>query len=255
MVVPRVRSIRWHSFSLTDRGLSRRRNEDAVLELPEARLYAVADGMGGHRAGDVASRLAVDTLAACFERPPSPRIRAPALTGRLLEAFDRANGAILDHASANPSCNGMGTTLTAVAPLASDPQCVIAHVGDSRAYRLRAGDLQQLTRDHTWVQQQVDTGMLTPVEARHHRLSSVLHRVLGTTAVGPADTLVVDTEPGDLLLLCSDGLTNMLDDAALLRLLSAGQPLDVLGRRLVDAANEQGGLDNITVLLLRAEPA
>jgi PPM family protein phosphatase len=253
MVVPRVHSMRWHSFSLTDRGRSRRRNEDAVLELPDTRLYAVADGMGGHRAGDVASRLAVDTLASCFERPPSPRIRAAALTGRLLDAFDRANANILNHASANPSCVGMGTTLTAVVPLARDPQCVIAHVGDSRAYRLRAGELRQLTRDHTWVQQQVDAGMLTLVEARHHRLSSVLHRVLGTTAVGPADTLVVDAEPDDLLLLCSDGLTNMLDDATLLQLLSTGEPLDVLARSLVAEANERGGLDNITVLLLRAE--
>jgi PPM family protein phosphatase len=255
MVVPIGQQMRWHSCALTDRGRRRRRNEDAVLELPESRLYAVADGMGGHRAGDVASRLAVDALAASFARAPSPRIRAGALTRRLLDAFDRANDTILAHAAAQPECTGMGTTLTALSPLPVRPQCVIAHVGDSRAYRLRRGELQQLTNDHTWVQQQVDAGMLTPVEARHHRLSSVLHRVLGTSAVGPADSFVVDAAPGDMFLLCSDGLTTMLDDEAVRQLLSRDAPLDTLARSLVDRANELGGQDNITVLLLQAEAA
>lgn len=252
MVVPPGHSVRWQSFGLTDRGRRRRRNEDAFLDLPECRLYGVADGMGGHRAGDVASRIAIAALRASFPRAPSPRIGAAALTRRLLAAFERANSDVLAHAAAHPECGGMGTTLTALAPLAGAAQCVIAHVGDSRAYRLRAGELTQLTHDHTWVQQQVDAGMLTPVEARHHRLSSVLHRVLGTTAVGPADTLVVDASPGDLFLLCTDGLTNMLDDAAVHRLLSRDLPLDALVRGLVDAANDLGGHDNITVLLVRA---
>jgi serine/threonine protein phosphatase PrpC len=255
MVVPLGQSMRWHSYALTDRGRRRRRNEDAALDLPESRIYAVADGMGGHSAGDVASRLATEALADCFPQAPSPRIRAAALTRRLLTAFDKANSAILEHAAAEPACLGMGTTLTALSPLVSEPLCVIAHVGDSRAYRLRAGALRQLTHDHTWVQQQVEAGMLTAVEARHHRLSSVLYRVLGTTAVGPADSFVTDAEPGDLFLLCSDGLTGMLDDETVTRLLLRDMPLDAVARSLVDAANEVGGHDNITVLLLRAEAA
>jgi PPM family protein phosphatase len=255
MVVPLGHSIRWQSFGLTDRGRRRRRNEDAYLDLPESRIYAVADGMGGHRAGDVASQLAIAALHASFPRAPAPRIRAAALARRLLAAFEQANSAVLAHAAEHPECGGMGTTLTTLSPLKSEAQCVIAHVGDSRAYRLRTEELVQLTHDHTWVQQQVDAGMLTPVEARHHRLSSVLHRVLGTTMVGPADTLVVDAEPGDLFLLCSDGLTTMLDDAAVRRLLLRDLPLDALARDLVDAANELGGQDNITVLLVRAESA
>jgi PPM family protein phosphatase len=244
--------MRWQSCALTDRGRVRRRNEDAYLVLPESRLYAVADGMGGHAAGDVASRTAVNVLAESFARVPSRRIMHGAMTRRLLDAFAAANAAILSHALTQPQCAGMGTTLTAVAPLDAAAQCVVAHVGDSRLYRLRAGELHQVTRDHTWVQQQVEAGILTPAEARHHPLSSLLNRVLGTQEVGPADSMVFDTLPGDLLLLCSDGLTGMIDDAELATLLQRPLPLEQHARELVEAANAGGGTDNITVLLLRA---
>lgn len=240
----------WFASGLTHRGLRRGRNEDALLVRPASRLYAVADGMGGHAAGDVASRLAVDILGAAFARAPSRRILAPALTTRLLAAFDAANAAILSHSSRNPDCAGMGTTLTALCPLVAVPQCVIAHVGDSRAYRMRAGELSQLTHDHTWVQQQVDAGMLTPPQARHHPLSSVLNRVLGTAAVGPADTMVVDAAPGDLFLLCSDGLTTMVDDRDLRTLLLRDVTLEQHAHELIEAANLRGGDDNISVVLL-----
>jgi PPM family protein phosphatase len=250
--------MRWQSCGLTHRGLRRRRNEDALLVKPAARIYAVADGMGGHAAGDVASRLAAAVLDAAFPRAPSPRIHAATLARRLIDVFAEANRAILQHAALDTSCAGMGTTLTAVSPLAAAPQCVIAHVGDSRAYRLRRGRLQQLTRDHTWVQQQVDAGMLTPVQARSHPMSSVLHRVLGTPAEGPADTLVADAEAGDLFLICSDGLTNMIDDANLAALLArypAATDLERLGHELIEAANLRGGHDNITAVLLAADRA
>lgn len=250
--------VNWRSSGFTHRGLRRRRNEDALLVRPTARLYAVADGMGGHAAGDVASRLATDVLADAFVRPPSPRIGAATLARRLIDVFDRANRAILEHAATEPSCAGMGTTLTALAPLSAAPQCVIAHVGDSRAYRMRAGVLEQLTRDHTWVQQQVDAGMLTPLQARHHPMSSVLHRVLGTPAEGPADTLVVDVQPGDVFMLCSDGLTNMVDDdgiAAILSRCPVEPELDGVARDLIETANLAGGHDNITVVLAAAEAA
>lgn len=245
----------WHSSSLTHRGLRRERNEDALLVRPAARLYAVADGMGGHAAGDVASSLAVEVLAAAFPRAPSRRILAPALMKRLLAAFDGVNDAILRHSSRDRACAGMGTTLTAFCPLAASRQCVIAHVGDSRAYRLRAGELVQLTQDHTWVQQQVDAGMLTPLQARHHPLSSVLNRVLGTAAVGPADTTVVDAAPGDLFLLCSDGLTTMIEDGDLRTLLLRDVSLAQHAHDLVEAANLRGGHDNVSVVLLAPERA
>ncbi|CAN5667005.1 N/A [soil metagenome] len=245
--------MRWHSHALTDLGLRRRRNEDAFLLRPQERIYAVADGMGGHAAGDVASRIAVETLKSAFARAPSPRIRRASLTHRLLKAFEAANAAILAHAAENRECVGMGTTLTAFAPLSNVDQAVIAHVGDSRAYRMRAGELKQLTHDHTWVQQQVDAGMLTARAARHHRFSSVLNRVLGTAAVGPADTFIVNTAPGDLFLLCSDGLTTGMDDEDLHPLLNRDLTIEQHAQELVEAANRRGGADNITVLLLRPE--
>ena len=252
MVVPghAAALMSWSSAGLTDRGRRRPRNEDSMLLRPGARIYAVADGMGGHAAGNVASRTAVDVLASAFVRPPSPRIRAATLSRRLLDVFDTANRAILDHAAAHRECAGMGTTLTAFAPLAGSTQCVMAHIGDSRAYRLRAGSLTQLTRDHTWVQQQLDAGMLTPAQARHHPLASVLSRVLGTDAVGPADTLVADAAPGDVFLLCSDGLTTMLDDVDISAILDRAQPLEQRARDLIDAANQRGGVDNSTVVLI-----
>ena len=248
--VPAAARMNWSSAGLTDGGRRRARNEDAFLVRPQARVYGVADGMGGHAAGNVASRIAIDVLGDAFQRAPSPRIRGATLARRMLGVFDDANRAILDHAAAHRECAGMGTTLTALAPLTRAPQCVIAHVGDSRAYRLRNGALTQLTRDHTWVQQQVDAGMLTSADARHHPLASVLSRVLGTAAVGPADTLVVDAEPGDVFLLCSDGLTTMLDDPDLHPLLATAAPLEDRARSLIDAANHRGGFDNITVVLL-----
>jgi PPM family protein phosphatase len=256
MVVPDAgRTLHWRAHGLTDRGLKRPRNEDALLVAPTARILAVADGMGGHAAGNVASRIAVETLAGAFPKAPSPRILAATLGRRLQDVFAAANLAILGHAAAHRGCRGMGTTMTALAPLAATAECVIAHVGDSRAYRLRAGELVRLTHDHTWVQQQVDAGILTPAAARGHRLSSMLTRVLGTELTGPADVVVADAVPGDIFLLCSDGLTNMVEDSDLRLLLGAELPLDALAAELVAEANRRGGADNITVLLAAPEPA
>jgi serine/threonine protein phosphatase PrpC len=245
----------WRASALSDRGRVRRRNEDSFLIAPRARLLAVADGMGGHAAGDVASRIAIQTLEAAFARAPSPRIRAPALARRLLAAFNAANESILQHARLHRETSGMGTTLTTLMPLQTSTQAVIAHIGDSRAYRLRGGALVQLTRDHTWVQQQVEAGILSAVEARQHRLASVLSRVLGTEAMGPADTFIIDIEPGDRYLLCSDGLTNMLEDADLEAMLARAEPLDDIARQLIHAANLRGGHDNITAVLAETEAA
>jgi protein phosphatase len=245
--------VNWNSAGLTDRGRRRPRNEDSLLVRPASRIYAVADGMGGHAAGNVASRTAIDVLVRAFLRAPSPRIRAATLSRRMLGVFDDANRAILEHAATHRECAGMGTTLTAFSPLAGTAQCVIAHVGDSRAYRLRAGELTQLTRDHTWVQQQVEAGMLTPDQARHHPLASVLSRVLGTDSVGPADTLVADAAPGDVFLLCSDGLANMLEDRENHDTVARHPSLDEVPKHLNDLANERGVDDNISVIGVRRQ--
>jgi protein phosphatase len=246
-------SLHWRAYGLTDRGLHRWRNEDALLLAPARRLFAVADGLGGHAAGDVASRVAVASLAASFPRPPSWRIGARTLGRRLEAAFHTAHKAILDHAAADPACAGMGTTLTALAPLAAAPACVIAHIGDSRAYRLRGAELRQLTRDHTRVRHLVDAGMLTPRQARHHARASVLTRALGMDSTPQVDTFAMDAAPGDIFLLCSDGLTTMLEDADIARLLATDAPLEARCKALVAEANRRGGTDNITVVLATAE--
>ncbi len=248
----------WESAAATDRGRVRRRNEDTVLARPDRRLFAVADGMGGLAAGNVASALAIATLDAEFPRPPSPRIGAPAVGSRLKTGFGLANEAILSRAQLRRSEAGMGTTLTALVTLRSSPACVIAHVGDSRAYRYRpepadgGNAFVQLTQDHTWVQQQVIAGALTPDEARVHPWSSILSRVLGMEQPGTADIVVAPTEPGDTFLLCSDGLTGMIADDEIADIIRHSTDLTDAAARLIGAANTNGGRDNISVVLLRA---
>jgi serine/threonine protein phosphatase PrpC len=233
----------------TDTGRVRARNEDALLQRPERGLFAVADGMGGHAAGDIASRIAVDILDE----------HTVELEGDVAEALRRAvragHDAIIRAAHADTALQGMGTTLTAlhVDPVTS--RCVIAHVGDSRAYRWAEGTLEQLTRDQTWVQEQVESGSLDAEQARHHPFSAML-----TCALGIEDTeldiqvVEPDAAPGSTFLLCSDGLVARLDDQELRSvLLDHNGDLEAAARALVDAANEAGGPDNITVALVRVE--
>ena len=232
---------------LTDQGRVRARNEDALLQRPERGLFAVADGMGGHAGGDVASRIAVDVLDEhLLAAGPEP---GPDEIGAAIRA---AHEAILRAARAESELEGMGTTLTAL--VAGARGCLIGHVGDSRAYCLRNGALEQLTRDQTWVQDQVDSGALTPEQARRHPFSAMITCALG---IGDVDLdvqiLHPRCEPGDLFLLCSDGLTARLDDGALADLLVGRDALDDAARALVDAANEAGGPDNITVALVRVD--
>jgi PPM family protein phosphatase len=238
---------------LTDRGSRRPRNEDALLIRSDVGLFAVADGMGGHAAGEVASGLAVamleQTLAPLLAHgaPPPDRLRRA-----LADAVHSANAAILQRAAANPAEFGMGTTFTALA-LFRRPGCVIAHAGDSRAYLLRAGELRQLTEDHTWVREQVRAGLLTPELARRHPHANVITRALGTAPELAVDTCREALAAGDVLLLCSDGLTLHLEDAELRGLLDRPLPVPRLADELVAAANRAGGLDNITAIVLRVE--
>lgn len=232
----------------TDVGRVRARNEDALLQQPLRGLAAVADGMGGHAAGDVASRIAVDIL------DDRTRDLGDDPAGALAEAIHAAHEAILKAALADSELQGMGTTLTALRVHEQDG-CVIAHVGDSRAYRWRGDTLEQLTRDQTWVQEQVEAGTLSEERARNHPFSSILTGALGIEGQDIEVQIVEpDCEPGDTFLLCSDGLIARLTDDEVLAVLRAhADDLDAAAHALIDAANEAGGPDNITVALVRAE--
>jgi serine/threonine protein phosphatase PrpC len=243
--------MRWESISVTDRGLIRPNNEDASLESVEHGVFAVADGMGGHAAGEVASRIAVEALREEAQAAASAGNPADVLT----RAFDAANSEIRRRGHQEPDKRGMGTTLT-VLHLVRDSadRGVIGHVGDSRAYRLRSGRMEQLTRDHTWVQERVDAGVLTPEQARTHPYSSILTRVLGTDDAVDADIVSVDSAPGDLFLLCSDGLSGMVPDADLENILAEHDDLSEIAHNLMAAACDNGGFDNITLVLVRTLP-
>jgi PPM family protein phosphatase len=231
------------SAGRTDPGRVRRRNEDAfVLDPP---LFAVADGMGGAQAGEVASRLA----AAAFREYHEADRLAP--DERLQAIIQEANRRIYDRARADSDVSGMGTTVTAA--LLTGGRLTLGHVGDSRAYRIRDGDLEQLTEDHSLVGDLMRSGRLTPEEADSHPQRSVITRALGTDPEVSIDTITVDAEPGDLFLLCSDGLTTMVTDEDILGILAAAPTLDDAARELVRAANTGGGEDNVTVVLFRVE--
>jgi serine/threonine protein phosphatase PrpC len=236
------------AFSATDIGLLRSGNEDSLFQ--GRTVFAVADGLGGHQAGEVASAAAVAALAADDGRDfPDPAEAA----GALAVAVREANRSIMEQAAANRDRWGMGTTLTAAA-VVDGRALQLAHVGDSRAYLLRGGELRQLTTDHTVVGELVRLGRLSRAQAAVHPERSVL-----TRAVGLDPDLQVDTpppfelDPGDQVLLCSDGLTEVVDEERIAALLAAAADGDDACRALVAAANDAGGPDNVTVVLLRVE--
>jgi serine/threonine protein phosphatase PrpC len=232
----------------TDVGRQRERNEDALVAL--RRVFAVADGMGGHRAGEVASATALEPLADLDAvDPDGPESAQEALVGAVLAA----NAAVVRRAQDEPDLEGMGTTLTAA--LVHDATAYVAHVGDSRAYLWRAGTLVQLTADHTLVQALVDQGRISVDQARVHHSRSVITRAIGVGAQVDVDLIAVPLEPGDRLLLCTDGLSGVVDDADMAAVLAAEPDGAAAAAALVDAANVAGGPDNITVLLVTATAA
>ena len=231
------------SAGRTDAGRVRRRNEDSfVLDPP---LFAVADGMGGAQAGEVASRLA----AAAFREYHDADRLEPA--ERVEAIIQEANRRIYERARTDSEASGMGTTVTAA--ILTNGRVSIGHVGDSRAYRVRSGELEQLTEDHSLVADLMRSGRLTPEEADAHPQRSVITRALGTDAEVDVDTVTVDVEPGDLFLLCSDGLTTMVPEEDILRIAQEADDLNEAARTLVRAANSGGGEDNITVVLFKVE--
>jgi serine/threonine protein phosphatase PrpC len=240
--------MRLSSFAGSDVGRARSGNEDSYF--CGRTVFAVADGLGGHQGGEVASAAAVAPLAALDGRElATPTEAAEALAA----AVQEANSAILERAAGDPSLWGMGTTMTAAA-ITADGHLQLAHVGDSRAYLLRDGALEQLTTDHTVVAELVRRGRLTPELAAVHPERSILTRAVGLDPRIPVDTPdPVDLRPGDQCLLCSDGLTETVADPTIAELLSASEDGDAACRSLIDAANEAGGPDNITVVLVRVD--
>jgi PPM family protein phosphatase len=239
-----------------DAGRARSNNEDAVAFDAEASLAVLADGMGGYNAGEVASQMA--TSFVCTElgrwlREASPQATDQDIRRAMDICVDNANRAIFNAANSNPQYAGMGTTL--VVAVFRQGHLLVGHVGDSRAYRLRGQRLLQLTRDHSLLQEQIDAGLISPEQA-----AFAANKNLVTRAVGVEDTVLLETHqhevhPGDRYLLCSDGLSDMLDDETIAQLMAGHERLPDVGRALIDAANDAGGKDNISVVLVQASGA
>jgi serine/threonine protein phosphatase PrpC len=233
----------------TDVGIVRSGNEDNYLMLADRGIFIVADGMGGHAAGEVASEMAVriTSLAIGSLRGLSDE----QASARLSTAIRSANEAIFERTLSEHDKRGMGTTATVLALLPR--RYLIGQVGDSRAYLLRNGRFQQLTKDHSYVQEQVDAGLLTPDQARVHPYSNVITRCVGASGDVVPDIYFGALEQGDVILLASDGLTGMLEDAQITRILtSEGGPQHWVDRMITEA-NRRGGLDNITAVVIRIE--
>jgi PPM family protein phosphatase len=229
-------------YAGTDTGRQRRANEDSLLA--RAPLFVVADGMGGAQAGEVASRLAVESFQAGLADASAPE-------EALAELTREANSRIHELSHSHAEQAGMGTTLTAI--YVGERDVSIAHVGDSRAYRFRGGELLRLTDDHSLVDELLRQGRLTPEEAVEHPQRSVITRALGPEGAVEVDTRSYSARDGDVYLLCSDGLTTMVSEDRLAELLGAHETLRDRGEGLIAAANEAGGRDNITVVLVRLE--
>jgi len=239
----------------------RTRNEDCLYVLPELGVALVADGMGGHPSGNVASRIAAEAAASVLrdelsggEGHPDPLTRMGVAMRR---SVAQAHRAIRAEGEREPDLEGMGTTLTAMAVDPETDAYVLGHVGDSRAYRFRAGSLTQLTRDDTWVQERIEANLLTPEQARRHPFGHLLTQCLGLDDTPTPSILQGEVAVGDAYLLCTDGLVGMLEDVQveqiLARELSAGAPAERLEpalQSLLDAANDAGGHDNITAVLV-----
>jgi PPM family protein phosphatase len=248
------------AYGLTDVGKKRKHNEDAYALDESEGLFIVADGMGGHAAGEVAAKITVETIG---EFIAATRQKEEATwpfkynhellfnSNRLAIAIEKANERVMSAVAAQPWLKGMGTTV--VAGLLNEKILSLAHVGDSRAYLYRGGELTRLTDDHSWVHEQVSAGILTEDEAKTHPLKNVVTRALGGGASVAPDLREMEFFPGDAFLFCSDGLTTMLSDEEIRDCVAVDEKknAEALCQDLVDLANEKGGVDNITVVFVR----
>jgi serine/threonine protein phosphatase PrpC len=242
------------SFGLSDRGMKRRTNEDSLLLDDSMGIYAVADGMGGHLGGEVASRMAVDTVREVLSGPGKFKSELEGVDevplGILKYAFELSGTRIFGKGDKEEDLKGMGTTMTALyIPPGSETGCV-AHVGDSRCYVVRDGIIRQVTDDHSWVGEQLRMGTLTPEQARTHSYRNVITRSIGFKEQTLVDAFGVEVWPGDAFMLCSDGLSNMLGDIEIQEIIIALAPEQAC-RELVKTANERGSPDNVTAVVVR----
>lgn len=239
------------AFGLSDVGRCRETNEDHYSCDASLGLFTVADGMGGHAAGEVASRLAVEAVVESFRRqaPTDPGLDPDRAPQELRSAVSEANRRIVESIQSNSERRGMGTTLVIL--LVLEDRAFIGHVGDSRAYLLRDGRLRRLTADHSWVYDQVRAGLLSDSDAHRHPLRNIVTRALGSSPQVTTDVAEEPVRAGDVFLLCSDGLTSMLQDDEIETSLSRnGNDPESACRKLIEAANSRGGEDNTTVVVV-----
>lgn len=233
----------------TDVGVVRSGNEDSFLLNCAGGLFIVADGMGGHAAGEVASEMAVQIVDK--ELGSLRGLTDAEAASRMRSAIRKANAAIFERTLAEHDKRGMGTTATVMVLFSR--RYLIGQVGDSRAYLLREGDLLQLTKDHSYVQEQVDAGLLTPEQARTHPYSNVITRCVGANEDVAPDIYFGNLERGDVVLIASDGLTGMLEDQQLATIMSGEENPETCVNKMIADANRRGGLDNITAIVIRVD--
>ncbi len=241
------------SFGKSDTGKARNNNEDSYLVDDSRRIYAVADGIGGHEGGEVASRIAVDTLDETFRGLLPSRLSATSVTDdpkffALIDAFTLANSKIRLYAARTAVLHGMGTTMTAL--FLWNQTAYLAHVGDSRAYRLRAGALTQVTADHTVVAEQVRAGQITTAQAQTSPYRHVITRALGIEPEILVERRKITVGRDDTFLLCTDGLTEMVEDGEIIRVLESYSP-EAAVDLFIALANDHGGVDNITAVVVK----
>lgn len=252
-VVASVGPLRWEFAALTDVGRVRLNNEDAVSVEPACGLTLLADGLGGYAGGEVASGMAIALLQARIGRwlTHAGSLAAVRAVQRTLQlGVEEANAAIFEAARANPQLQGMGTTL--VLAVFGGRRAIVGHIGDSRCYRLRSGTLELLTRDHSMLQEQIDAGLMTPDEATRSPHRNLITRALGIERAVQLEMHEHTAQEGDVFLLCSDGLSELVSPEQLFTLLIQSDNLDQKAALLVTAANDNGGRDNISVVLAKA---
>jgi protein phosphatase len=241
-------------FCALDTGRARSNNEDAVRVDERLALAVLADGMGGYNAGEVASAMAVDSICDDMARWLADT-RVPRgedeIRQALMASARHANRVVFEASQSRAEYAGMGTTL--VTALFNEDRVWIGHIGDSRAYRWRGGQLEQLSKDHSLLQEQIDAGLLTPEEAAYSMNRNLVTRAVGVEPEVELEVVGHDLRDGDVVMLCSDGLSDMLPDATIAQVMRAGDTLAMTGRALIEAANAAGGRDNISVVLVRAK--
>jgi len=252
--------VRIDAYGATDVGMKRRLNEDVYLIDEGLGVYLVADGMGGHAAGEVASRLAADEILRTLRDgsggldgtwPAHWNMARSATANLVVDSVLAGHEKVTEAVNRDVNLKGMGTTVVAAVHPPKSKHLIVCHVGDSRAYRMRGETLSLLTDDHSWVHEQVTAGFLSEEAARSHPLKNVVTQALGGSAEPKVDIHEIEVEDGDLYLLCSDGLNSMLTDEEIAERLGRDAPLESICHDLIVSANERGGNDNISVVLLR----